>query len=211
VVPATILSALVVLVSTAAPSRDESPLVFRVYGVQMLPTTEAECLGAVPLDDSLQLQAGKLCSTDYTGRGCVVGRYSRVTHHEIRYVIGGVRFRLRAVDPSMPDASVEWTGTIRGAVIDGEVRFVTPGTATAREEIERAVAALWESRYKPKLFFVDGRAVNVEILEQCFQYEAAQLRNRLLLPGNELRYVLRGSLKGVAVEAPRGPRRPYVP
>jgi hypothetical protein len=200
---------LVILLVAAAPSPDESPLVIRGYEVLMTPTLESECLGAVPLAESVAFRAGKLGS-GHMGGGCVVGRYARVTQEQADYVDGKIRFHVRAVMPDVPGNSIEWQGTIRGDSIEGAVSFTTVGEPTGRDEIDRAIASLWETRYRPKLFYVSGKLANEEVVEQEFWHESTELREKLLLPGRVIVYTFAGRLKWTAKEDP-GPRRAVRP
>lgn len=135
----------------AAPSPDESRLVYRGYATRMVPVEESACLGAAPLEDNFGFQAGRLRSGKYAGGGCVVRAYSRVVHERYDFVNGRLVFRVRAVMPGTPENFAEWSGTIRGDSIYGEVTFTTAGEARRRDDIEHAIAAIWQDDLSPGL------------------------------------------------------------
>jgi hypothetical protein len=169
----------------------------------MTPTEEASCLGAKPLGDMLDFNAGGFFSTEYTGFGCLVGDYAPAGPVQFQFVNGDALFRVRTTRREDKQSSVEWSGLIRGNRIMGEVRFITSGDASNRTDVERAASQVW-GRQVARLF--NGRLDSVpeELLGQL-RGQDAQLRHKLLCPGHEVVYTFRGTLAHAYIPEPPPP------
>src|SRR5688500_17793465 len=164
----------------AAPVRDESPLIYRVYRVTLTPTAESARLGAREHDDLIERQGGRFYSLEYTGRGCVIGDYSRVSGMRIWWVNGRMVFRVRATKPDDRNAFVEWAGLIRGSEISGDVRFVSPGVAMAPQQVEAAMAPFMD---RAAAILANKQGEARRLLEEDLRAEETLSRHRLVLPG----------------------------